>query len=131
MRGTHCLNFMLRRPDLFCGTIALSGYYDSEMFFKDYYDDLIYANTPTQYLSGMPVGHPYVDAYNKSCIIVCCGQGAWEDEMRECITKVETQFNRLGVNAMIDRWGFDVNHDWPWWRIQLPYFLNKVLEGGY
>lgn len=21
----------------------------------------------------------------------------------------------------------DVNHDWPWWRKQLPYFLGHIL----
>ena len=26
----------------------------------------------------------------------------------------------------IDFWGGDVNHDWPWWKKMLPYFLEKL-----
>ncbi|NLB08307.1 MAG: esterase, partial [Clostridiales bacterium] len=27
----------------------------------------------------------------------------------------------------IDYWGYDVHHDWPWWRIQMPYFLGNIV----
>ncbi len=33
-----------------------------------------------------------------------------------------------GIPAWIDLWGYDVNHDWPWWRKMLPYFLGKLTE---
>jgi len=26
----------------------------------------------------------------------------------------------------VDLWGHDVNHDWPWWRRQMPYFLGHL-----
>ena len=32
-----------------------------------------------------------------------------------------------GIHAWIDFWGYDVNHDWPWWQKQLPYFLEKIV----
>ena len=38
------------------------------------------------------------------------------------------QFDRLHVPANIDLWGYDVVHDWPWWRIQFPYFVEKILN---
>jgi len=28
----------------------------------------------------------------------------------------------------VDLWGHDVNHDWPWWRKQFPYFLEKLYQ---
>ena len=34
---------------------------------------------------------------------------------------------RLGVPAWVDLWGEDVNHDWPWWLIQFPYFVKHIL----
>ncbi|NLG58370.1 MAG: transposase, partial [Clostridiales bacterium] len=34
-----------------------------------------------------------------------------------------------GIHAWVDIWGEDVNHDWPWWRRQMAYFLPKVMEG--
>ena len=45
MGGGHAVNFYLRRPDLYNGTIALSGLYSSRMFFGDYMDDLVYRNS--------------------------------------------------------------------------------------
>ena len=33
-----------------------------------------------------------------------------------------------GVPAWFDYWGFDIDHDWPSWRQQLPYILGKVLR---
>ena len=36
-------------------------------------------------------------------------------------------FNHLQVPAWTDFWGYDVDHDWPWWKIQFPYFLDIVL----
>ena len=32
-----------------------------------------------------------------------------------------------GIPAWVDFWGPDVNHDWVWWRKQMPYFLGKIL----
>ena len=32
-----------------------------------------------------------------------------------------------GISGWVDFWGYDVNHDWPWWRKQLPYFVGNVI----
>ena len=32
-----------------------------------------------------------------------------------------------GINLWVDLWGYDVNHDWPWWHKQVPYFLPYLL----
>lgn len=118
---------MLRRPDLFMGCIGLSGYYDTDLFFGQYVDENIYNNSPLKYLNGMSSNHPYVDLYNQRKIILCCGQGAWEDEMVKSTGLMKETFDRLGVHAWTDFWGYDVNHDWDWWRQQLPYFLGHIL----
>lgn len=26
----------------------------------------------------------------------------------------------------LDMWGHDVDHDWPWWRKMLPYYLESL-----
>ena len=94
---------------------------------KAYVDENIYNNSPLKYLNGMSRNHPYIDLYNQRHIILCCGQGAWEDEMVKSTGLMKQTFDRLGVNAWCDFWGSDVNHDWPWWRKQLPYFLGHIL----
>lgn len=127
MGGGHALNFLLRRPDIFKGTIALSGYYDSDLFFGQYSDDILYRNAPVQYLEGMSYDHPYVEQYRQCKIILCCGQGAWEDDMLRSIYKMKELFEYKDIPAWVDVWGYDVNHDWNWWQVQFPYFVEKIL----
>lgn len=127
MGATHAVNFMLRRPDVFCGTIAMSGYYDSDLFFGDYHDDLLYFNSPIQYLNGMTYDHPYVDMYRQCEIILCTGQGAWEDDMVRSAHRMKELFMYKDIPAWIDFWGYDVCHDWLWWQKQFPYFIEKVI----
>ena len=102
MGGTHALNFLLRRPDLFSG------------------------NSPVDYINGMPYDHPYVEMYRHRDIILCCGRGAWEHPMQEDSTRMKELFEYKNIPAWVDFWGPDVAHDWPWWRKQLPYYLNFV-----
>jgi esterase/lipase superfamily enzyme len=127
MGATHAANALLRRPDIFQILIALSGAYDAAWLMAGYMDDLVYLNSPVDNLAGMPEDHPYIQQFNNSKIIFCCGQGAWEDEMLRSLGILREQMQRKGINAWVDIWGFDVNHDWDWWRKQLHYFLGKVL----
>ena len=126
MGGTHALNFLLRRPDIFSGCIALSGAYNARLFFPDYSDDLVYANSPVDYINGMPYDHPYVEMYRHRDIILCCGRGAWEHPMQEDAARMKELFAYKDIPAWVDFWGDDVAHDWPWWLKQFPYYLNYV-----
>ena len=127
MGATHAANFFFRRPDLFDGVIALSGLYDTNYFFGGYKDDLSYANSPIEFLQNMPMDHPWMDLYRQSNIIICCGQGAWEDEMRHDLGVIHDILSWKDIPHWADFWGYDVNHDWPWWRRQLPYFMTHIL----
>lgn len=127
MGGYHCVNFYLRRPDLFGGCLSLSGLFHAGYFFENYNDIDIYYNSPVDYLPNMDYNHPLVEQYRHGNIIICCGQGAWEDEAKEDARILKEQFERLHVPAWVDFWGQDVNHDWPWWLVQFPYFINKIL----
>ena len=129
MGGYHCVNLYLRRPDLFGGCLSLSGLFHAGYFFPDYDDVDIYYNSPVDYLPQMPQDHPLVEQFRHGKIIICCGQGAWEDEAKKDAWILKEQFERLAVPAWIDFWGEDVNHDWPWWEKQFPYFVGKLLEG--
>lgn len=127
MGAAHALNFFLRRPDIFSGTIALSGVYNMQFFFPDgYMDELLYHNSPVHYIEGMPYDHPYVEMYRKRKIIICVGQGAWEHPMIEDTARMKELFAYKNINAWIDFWGHDVAHDWPWWKKQITYYLEYV-----
>ncbi len=127
MGAYHSANFFLRRPDLFTSLIALSGVYRKDYFFGDYMDDTLYFNSPLHYLWQMPDDHHYWQIYREREIILCVGQGAWEDDMLRDTREMKDIMARHNVPVWIDFWGLDVAHDWPWWRKQIVYFIPKVL----
>ena len=127
MGATHAANLFFRRPDLFDGLISLSGTYDARLFFGDYMDEMVYYNSPYQCLKNMAPHHPYMKLFNRSNIILCVGQGAWEKDMLESTRAMQAVFEEKGIRAWVDVWGSDVAHDWIWWRKQLHYFLEKIL----
>jgi len=126
MGGYHSANFFFRHPDIFDALISLSGLFQLKMFIGDYSDENVYFNSPIYYLANM--NDPwYLEKYRRSQIVICAGQGAWEEAMDADIVEMGRILESKGVPAWIDLWGHDVNHDWPWWRLQLPYFLGKIL----
>ena len=126
MGAYHAGNFFFRHPDAFDSVIALSGIYRLNMFIGDYMDDLVYFNTPLAYLPDNQ-DEWYLSQYKESDIILCVGQGAWEVPMIQETRAMQDVLEEKGIPAWVDFWGFDVNHDWPWWRKQLPYFLGHLL----
>ena len=127
MGATHAAIAAFRRPDLFQGCIALSGVYRTSFFFGDWMDENLYNNDIPAFLTNMSADHPYVRLYNERQLVMCVGQGAWEMGIDD-LHYIDEQLNRLGVEHWCDFWGTDVNHDWPWWRKQMPYFMNEVLS---
>jgi esterase/lipase superfamily enzyme len=127
MGATHSAIAALRRPDLFQGCIALSGVYRTSFFFGDWMDENLYMNDMVQMLHDLPADHPYIDLYSHRSLCFCVGQGAWEDGLSD-LRNMDASFKRLGISAWCDFWGYDVNHDWPWWKKQMRYFLPIVLE---
>ena len=127
MGGTHAANFFFRFPNRFDKVLGISGVYDMQTYFHGVYDDNCYNNDPCAYLSGMDPNHSFIQKYNESQIILCVGQGAWEDVCKASLQKLSGILYDKGIHAWIDFWGYDVNHDWPWWEVMLRYFLPKMV----
>lgn len=130
MGAYHSVNFFLKHPDLFDGTIALSGLYrlDRPEFGLSGEDIAeVYFNSPVHYLPGV-TNHRCLDLYRQSRIIICVGQGAWEEEAVADTRSMADIFHQISIPAWVDFWGQDVNHDWPWWYRQMTYFLEQVLD---
>ena len=128
MGAYHAVNFFLKHPDLFEGTVALSGLYrlDRPEFGLGAADlPAVYFNSPLAYLPGLADAW-FLDWYRQSRIVVCVGQGAWEDEAIEDTRGLDYWFREKSIPAWVDFWGHDVNHDWPWWYVQMNYFLGKL-----
>jgi esterase/lipase superfamily enzyme len=123
MGAYHAANFFFRHPDIFNAVIAISGVYQLKMFVGDYMDEIVYLNSPINFLPKLDDSW-YLDRYRESEIIFCCGQGAWEDEMISDSQTIKQILDAKRIPNWVDFWGYDVNHDWPWWQKMLPYFLD-------
>lgn len=128
MGGYHSANFFFRHPDVFDTLIALSGIYDARFFVGENLHDFdVYINSPVDYLENLEENY-YLEAYRNSNIIICTGLGAWEEDTIVDTRKLDHVLKSKNIPAWVDYWGEDVNHDWDWWRIQIEYFLYKLLE---
>lgn len=128
MGGTHAAIAAFRRPDLFQGCIALSGVYDARRFFGGYMDSTLYESSLPTFLPNMPEDHPYIPIYAKRQLVLCVGQGAWEDQGIEDLRIIRDTCRAKNIEVWCDFWGNDVYHDWPWWKKQIRYFLPIVLD---
>ena len=127
MGAMHAANLYYRRPDLFDACFAISGVYDNHDFFSDYCDDLVYNNCPCLYLANMPADHPYMELYNKQKSLIVVGQGAWEDQLLASTRRLDTVCCQKGIQTRFEYWGYDVNHDWPWWYKMVDVYLPDFL----
>ena len=127
MGAMHAANLFFRRPDLFDSVFAISGLYDSLDFFGGYMDDLVYNNCPVNYLANMPWDHHYINMYNDRKILIVVGQGNWEGPLIESTRRLETVLRDKGIHAQVDYWGYDVDHDWPWWYKMVEHYAPGFL----
>lgn len=124
--ATHAVNLYLRRPDLFDGLLALSGIYTSEYGFGDYMDEVVYQNSPVNFLPNMANDHPFIEQYNNHKGIIVVGQGAWE--IPDTTYALKSICESKGINIWFDIWGQDVAHDWDWWYKQVGYHLPHLFD---
>ncbi|MBF0528657.1 MAG: esterase family protein [Deltaproteobacteria bacterium] len=129
MGAFHAANFLFRLPGLFNAVIGLSGLYGPNYLLDNYRDSRLYYYFPLLYLPNLEDPY-YLNRYRQSRIILCVGQGPWERcDQYDCIGETRALGDILsakGVPAWVDFWGPDVSHDWPWWRVQAPYFLARL-----
>ena len=123
--ATHAANLFFRYPEIFTGTLALSGIYNASYGWDGYMDQDVYNNSPVDYLAGMSWDHPYIEKYRNNRGIICVGQGAWE--MPETTRRVAEIVAEKNMGVWVDFWGHDVAHDWDWWYKQVLYFVPHLL----
>lgn len=117
----HAMNSLLRHPDLFGGTIAMSGTYHMKQFIGNYVDDNVYFHSPLYYMPNLH-DHGTLEALRHSNIHILSGTGDYEDPSQSA--RLARDLWAKGVHADLDLWGRDMRHDWPTWRKMLPYVLS-------
>ena len=120
----HAANALFRRPDLFDTLIAMSGFYDlAPDYLRGFTSDDCYYNNPAWYLPGL--AGEYLTWLRERCrIIIVSGQGAYEAP--DASRQLSEILGRKGIPHVLDLWGHDVNHDWPWWRKMLPHYVEHL-----
>ena len=84
-----------------------------------------YFNNPADYLANLNDDFHLPLLRKADAIVILSGQGAYEaPERSQALSDI---LNAKGIPHTLDLWGPDVNHDWPWWRKMLPYWLEKLL----
>lgn len=127
MGGSHASNNFFRRPELFSGFLSLSGKFDIASFFGGYMNEDIYNNSPVHYLRNMPSDHPYIDIYNQKQMIVVVGKGAFEHLVLSTNYELAEIAKEKEIHIDFNFWDENSIHDWPSWKYQMPYFLNKII----
>ena len=117
----HAMNLFLHRPDLFAGTISMSGVYDLTEYTKGFYDEQVYYNSPIHYIPNL-TDHDTLEQIRRGRIIIATGGGAYEDP--EANRRFSGVLSSKSIPHELDVWGTDITHDWPTWRKMLPYFLD-------
>jgi esterase/lipase superfamily enzyme len=119
-------NTYFKHPDLFRGTIAMSGSYDIYNYLESYYDDNVYFNNPMMYLKNLGDDYHLPRLQKADSIVIVTGQGAYEapDRSRDLSGVLHSK----GIPHLLEVWGHDVNHDWEWWRKMLPYYLGRFVN---
>ena len=121
----YAANAFFRKPWIFDTLIAMSGFYDLEGdYLEGFSNDDVFYNNPVWYLREMQ-DHGTLEQLRRNQIHILTGQGAYEAP--HAGKRLSDVLWSKGVPNNLDMWGHDVNHDWPWWRKQLPYFLEQVL----
>ncbi len=122
--GFNSANAFFHRPDIFDTVISLSGFYQLKHFVGAV-DDNAYPYEPLAYLPDITDSW-YLERYRRGRIVLCAGQGQYEDRFLADTIELKRILDEKQIPAWVDFWGHDAAHDWPWWRIQMPYFLGKL-----
>jgi len=122
MGAYHALNFLLRHPQVFGGTVAMSGAYDLSPWTGGYMDELIYMNSPRHYMPNLN-DHGYLEMlrYRGKGIHILTGQGSYEAPHQS--KEISDILWSKGIWHNLEMWGHDMPHDWPTWRRMLPAFM--------
>ena len=125
MGGYHAANVLFRHPDQFDGLVAMSGLYQLGLFVGDDASEGVYLNSPLRYLPNLEDPW-YLERIRAARLAFAVGRGAYEDAMLADTRALGDVLEAKGIPAIVDEWGEDVNHDWPWWRRMLPYYLERL-----
>ena len=126
----QAINCRLRRPQLFCGAIGLSGLYDVSRWLGAPEDDLALRNSPLAALSVGLLDSAATAALQQGQFILCAGQAqdGREPEALASTQAMDLALKAAGIPVSAEIWGQDVTHDWHWWARAFDVFTNRLFS---
>lgn len=118
----HAANSFFRRPDVFYGTIAMSGTYNIEHFTGGYYDDNCYFNSPVHYLPNLNDKYWLSFLLSKHHVYILSGQG--HEEHPQNAHHLAGVLNSKSIPHCVEIWGPEWGHNWDTWKIMLPHIID-------
>lgn len=119
----HAANTFFRRPDIFLGTIAMSGTFDITHYTNGFLDekDNCYFNSPIHFLPKLKDNYWLSFLKSRKHIYLLSGKG--ENEYPENSEKLAGILSDKQIKHTLDIWGEECGHNYSTWNLM----LNKVL----
>ena len=127
MGAYHAANVFFRQPDVFDSAICLSGLYRLNHFFGSYTDEFVLRNSPLDCLPALS-DPAHLRHLRAARLVFCAGRGDHDERMLSDTLEMQRALDEKKIPAWTDIWGADVTHDWSWWRLQIAYFMKRVLD---
>ena len=119
----HAMNLFLRFPDKINGAISMSGVYNLAEYTKGFYDEQVYFNSPEHYIKNLSDPWYLEKIRSSKHIHLYTGSGDYEDP--DASRRFSEILNEKQINHDLGIWGHDIKHDWPTWRMMLPFILEQ------
>lgn len=120
----HAMNTLLRNPELYAGTISMSGVYDLKSYTKGYFDQDVYFNSPADYIPNLTDESILAEIRRKK-ITIYTGSGEYEDPSQSW--RFAEILGSKQIPNYVECWDHTYRHDWPTWREMLPQAIEKYL----
>lgn len=118
----NAINAGAKHPDWIELSIAMSGWFDLDVYMGNHRDQNYYFNNPLYFVPGLREG-AQLQALRQSHFILALGTGRWEHP--EQSIRMNAVLQSKGIPTTLDFWGRRWDHDWPTWRAMLPHFLGE------
>lgn len=116
--GYHAANLAFRFPDMISHLICLSGAFNIRSFMDGAQNDLIYFNSPNEF-----VPNDEAWKYKHMKIVLSTSD---QDICLKPTQEMAQILTQKGIDHLYDerKW---INHDWPLWRMVFPMFIGKFF----
>lgn len=121
----QAVNTYFRRPDLFLGTIGMSGNYNIGHLSNGYFDDNCYYNSPVHYLPNLHDNYWLTFLKSRHHVYLLSGKG--ENENPAESIHLSGILSQKGIPHQLDIWGEEWSHNVETWKAMLAQYVNAKL----